>query len=109
MLTINCNLYKCSTCRKKKKVYLKRPKFVKKIWEANGKRPLPIMFNMVEQTLHPIGENAKLFSRCVGNEIKFFVPLYYHTWMDVLEHLRRHVLNVVEAIINLNSIVNLFH
>ncbi|KAL2543136.1 hypothetical protein Adt_04114 [Abeliophyllum distichum] len=39
-------------------------------WEANGKQPLPSLFDMVEQTLQPIGQNVKLITRLLENRIR---------------------------------------
>ena len=68
ILTIKCTFINVAPARKKKGLNLQ------KAWEANWKRPLRIMFDTVEHTQHQIGENEKLFPRCVGNQVKFFVP-----------------------------------
>ncbi|KAL2462352.1 hypothetical protein Adt_45772 [Abeliophyllum distichum] len=46
---------------------------VMKVWQANGKRPLPIAFDQ------PIRNNAKYFTRVVGKQVRFtMLPCYLH-------------------------------
>ncbi|KAL2471340.1 Uncharacterized protein Adt_39476 [Abeliophyllum distichum] len=54
------------------------------VWQANGKVPLPI----VERTMQPFRNNAKYFTRLVGNQVRFTVPPCYPSWTEVPEEQR---------------------
>ncbi|KAL2471345.1 hypothetical protein Adt_39481 [Abeliophyllum distichum] len=50
----------------------------------NGKRHLTIVFDMVERTLQSLGDNAKIMTRLLGNQIRCIVPTYYPSWIKII-------------------------
>ncbi|KAL2525484.1 Uncharacterized protein Adt_10538 [Abeliophyllum distichum] len=55
---------------------------LEKVWQANGKMSLPIAFDNVERTMQHIENNAKYFTRLVGNQVRFTVPPCYPLWTE---------------------------
>ena len=53
---------------------------LQQMFVANRCRLLSIKFDWVERTLIPIGSNSNLFSRYVGNQIKYYVAPYYNSF-----------------------------
>ncbi|KAL2485671.1 Uncharacterized protein Adt_30427 [Abeliophyllum distichum] len=58
---------------------------LEKVWQVNRKKPLPIAFDNVEHTMQPIENNAKYFTRLIGNQVKFTMPPCYPSWTEVPE------------------------
>ncbi|KAJ9538029.1 hypothetical protein OSB04_030762 [Centaurea solstitialis] len=53
-------------------------------YDNNGKRPLPIEFDVNDQhTYQPIGDNDSLFIRFIGNWIGNNIPMCYVSWDSV--------------------------
>ncbi|KAL2491265.1 Uncharacterized protein Adt_26893 [Abeliophyllum distichum] len=70
---------------------------LEKVWQANGKMPLPIAFDNVERTMQPIGNNAKYFTTLVGNQVRFTVPPCYPSWTEVPEEQRARLHSIIEG------------
>ncbi|KAL2486180.1 Uncharacterized protein Adt_30936 [Abeliophyllum distichum] len=70
---------------------------LEKVWQANGKMPLPIGFDIVECTMQPIKNNAKYFTRLVGNQVRFTVPMSYPSWTEVSEEQRARLRSIIEG------------
>ncbi|KAL2497392.1 hypothetical protein Adt_22942 [Abeliophyllum distichum] len=65
--------------------------------KENGKRPLSIAFNNVEHTMQPIKNNAKYFTRLVGNQVRFTVPSCYPSWTEVPEEQWARLRSIIEV------------
>ncbi|KAL2527137.1 hypothetical protein Adt_12191 [Abeliophyllum distichum] len=70
---------------------------LEKVWQANGKMPLPIAFDNVEHTMLPIGNNAKYFTHLVENQVRFTVTPCYSSWTEVLEEKRARLCSIIEV------------
>ncbi|KAL2487217.1 Uncharacterized protein Adt_31973 [Abeliophyllum distichum] len=67
------------------------------VWQMNEKRPLPVAFNNVEQTMQPVINNMKYFTRLVGNQVRFTIPSCYPSWTEVLEEQRARLHSIIES------------
>ncbi|KAL2518768.1 Uncharacterized protein Adt_15015 [Abeliophyllum distichum] len=65
---------------------------LEKVWQANGKRPLSIVFDNVEHTMQPIKNNAKYFTCFVRNQVRFTVPPCYPSLTEVPEEQRERLI-----------------
>ncbi|KAL2470898.1 hypothetical protein Adt_39034 [Abeliophyllum distichum] len=65
--------------------------------------PLPIAFNNVECTIQPIRNNAKYFTRLVGNQVRFTVFLCYPSWTEVPEEHRARLRSIIESYFDLQG------
>ncbi|KAL2551430.1 Uncharacterized protein Fot_05049 [Forsythia ovata] len=75
----------CQTTHAAKKRGPSRSLHLVKLFQSNGKRPLPIDFDTKEGTYLPTGENQKYFSRVVGTHVRQFVHPYFDRWANVPE------------------------
>ncbi|KAL2542828.1 Uncharacterized protein Adt_03806 [Abeliophyllum distichum] len=65
--------------------------------------PLSIAFDNVKRTMQPIENNAKYFTRLVGNQVRFIVPPYYPSWTEVPEEQRARLRSIIESYFNLHG------
>ncbi|KAL2500663.1 uncharacterized protein Fot_34511 [Forsythia ovata] len=75
----------CQTAPAAKKRGPSRSLHLVKLFQSNGKKPLPIDFDTQEGTYLPIGENQKYVSRVVGTHVRQFVHPYFDRWANVPE------------------------
>ncbi|KAL2480741.1 Uncharacterized protein Adt_33707 [Abeliophyllum distichum] len=76
---------------------------LEKVWQANEKKPLPIMFDNVEHTMQPIENNVKYFTRLVGNQVRFTVLPCYPSWTEVPEDQQVLVTSIIESYFDLQD------
>ncbi|KAL2465182.1 Uncharacterized protein Adt_41033 [Abeliophyllum distichum] len=69
---------------------------LEKVWQANGKMPLFIAFDNIEQTMQSIENNAKYFTRLVENYVRFTVSPCYPSWTEVPEEQRAGLHRIIE-------------
>ncbi|KAL2466592.1 Uncharacterized protein Adt_42443 [Abeliophyllum distichum] len=75
----------CQTAPASKKRGPSRSLHLVKMFQSNGKKPLPIDFDKKEGTYLPTGENQKYLSRVVGTHVRQFVHPYFDRWANVPE------------------------
>ncbi|KAL2501075.1 Phospholipase A2 [Forsythia ovata] len=73
-----------------------------KLFQSNGKRPLPIDFDTKEGTYLPTGENQKYFSRVVGTHVRQFVHPYFDRWANVPEEQKARATGCVYEFFDVN-------
>ncbi|KAL2491301.1 hypothetical protein Adt_26929 [Abeliophyllum distichum] len=76
---------------------------LEKVGQANGKRPLPIVLDNVEQIMHLIENNTKYFMHLVGNQVMFIVLLCHPSWTKVLEEQRARLHSIIESYFDLQD------
>ncbi|KAL2480128.1 Uncharacterized protein Adt_33094 [Abeliophyllum distichum] len=72
----------CESAPQSKRQVISRGINPEKVWQANGKRLLPITFDNVKYTMQPIKINEQYFTCLIGNQVKFIVPPCYHSWTE---------------------------
>ncbi|KAL2479603.1 Uncharacterized protein Adt_32569 [Abeliophyllum distichum] len=75
----------CQTALAAKKQGPSRSLYLVKLFQSNGKKPLPKDFDTKEGTYLPTGENQKYLSRVVGTRVRQFVHPYFDRWANVPE------------------------
>ncbi|KAL2487048.1 hypothetical protein Adt_31804 [Abeliophyllum distichum] len=65
--------------------------------------PLPIAFDNVERIIQSIENNAKYFTRLVGNQVRFTVSPCYPSWTEVLEEQRALLRCIIESYFDLQG------
>ncbi|KAL2480870.1 Uncharacterized protein Adt_33836 [Abeliophyllum distichum] len=73
-----------------------------KLFESNGKRPLPIEFDTKEGTYLPTGDNQKYVSRVVGTRVRQFVHPYFDRWANVPEEQKARATGCVYEYFDVN-------
>ncbi|KAL2539832.1 Uncharacterized protein Adt_00810 [Abeliophyllum distichum] len=73
-----------------------------KLFESNGKRPLPIEFDTKEGTYLPTGDNQKYISRVVGTRVRQFVHPYFDRWANVPEEQKARATGCVYEYFDVN-------
>lgn len=66
-------------------------------WKANGKRPLPIEFNMRDNTACAVGPRASKFTTALGNAIGEYCPPCYRGWRQVPDSCKENVIKRIEV------------
>lgn len=61
-------------------------------FEANGFKPLPIMFDVTEGTYKPIGRHASKFTRYIGNMIGHGASPYHRSWNEVCPEFKKSII-----------------
>ncbi|KAL2491306.1 Uncharacterized protein Adt_26934 [Abeliophyllum distichum] len=87
----------CQTATAAKKRGPSRSLHLVKLFESNGKRPLPIEFDTQEGTYLPTGDNQKYVSRVVGTRVRQFVHPYFDRWANVPEEQKARATGCVYA------------
>ena len=68
-------------------------------FRANGDKPLPIEFDVKDNTYKPIGPNAKMFIRYLGNMIGYGTSPYRRSWNNVSPEFRTSIIRRLRVII----------
>ncbi|KAL2508338.1 uncharacterized protein Fot_31985 [Forsythia ovata] len=92
----------CQTAPAAKKRGPSRSLHLVKLFQSNGKRPLPIDFDTKEGTYLPTGENQKYFSRVVGTHVRQFVHPYFDRWANVPEEQKARATGCVYEFFDVN-------
>ncbi|KAL2496013.1 Uncharacterized protein Fot_39770 [Forsythia ovata] len=87
----------CQTAPAAKKRGPSRSLHLVKLFQSNGKKPLPIDFDTQEGTYLPTGENRKYLSRVVGTHVRQFVHPYFDRWANVPEEQKARATGCVYA------------
>ncbi|KAL2491734.1 hypothetical protein Adt_27362 [Abeliophyllum distichum] len=53
--------------------------------------------------MQPIRNNAKYFTRLVGNQVRFTVPPFYSSWTEVPEEQRAQLRSIIESYFDLQG------
>ncbi|KAL2454170.1 Uncharacterized protein Adt_48330 [Abeliophyllum distichum] len=73
-----------------------------KLFESNGKIPLPIEFDTQEGTYLPTGDNQKYVSRVVGTRVRQFVHPNFDRWANVPEEQKARATGCVYEYFDVN-------
>ncbi|KAL2518766.1 Uncharacterized protein Adt_15013 [Abeliophyllum distichum] len=73
-----------------------------KMFQSNGKKPLPIDFDTKEGTYIPTGENQKYLSMVVGTHVRQFVHPYFDRWANVPKEQKAHATSCVYEFFDIN-------
>ncbi|KAL2480379.1 Uncharacterized protein Adt_33345 [Abeliophyllum distichum] len=76
---------------------------LEQVWQAKGKRPLPIAFDNIEHTMQPIINKVKYFTRLVGNKVKFTVPPCYPSWTKIPEEQHARLRSIIKSYFDLQD------
>ncbi|KAL2487464.1 Uncharacterized protein Adt_32220 [Abeliophyllum distichum] len=92
----------CQTSTAAKKRGPSRSLHLVKLFESNGKRPLPIEFDTQEGAYLPTGDNQKYVSRVVGTRVRQFVHPYFDRWANVPEEKKARATGCVYEYFDVN-------
>ncbi|KAL2550190.1 Uncharacterized protein Fot_11720 [Forsythia ovata] len=92
----------CQTAPAAKKRGPSKSLHLVKLFQSNGKRPLPIDFDTKEGTYLPTGENQKYFSRVVGTHVRQFVHPYFDRWANAPEEQKARATGCVFEFFDVN-------
>ncbi|KAL2474372.1 Uncharacterized protein Adt_35108 [Abeliophyllum distichum] len=92
----------CQTAPAAKKRGPSRSLHLVKMFQSNGKKPLPIDFDTKEGTYLPTGENQKYLSRVVGTHVRQFVHPYFDRWANVPEEQKARATSCVYEFFDVN-------
>ncbi|KAL2526285.1 Uncharacterized protein Adt_11339 [Abeliophyllum distichum] len=92
----------CQTATAAKKRGPSRSLHLVKLFESNGRKPLPIDFDTKEGTYLPTGENQKYLSRVVGTRVRQFVHPYFDRWANVPEEQKARATGCVYEFFDVN-------
>ncbi|KAL2551013.1 Uncharacterized protein Fot_12543 [Forsythia ovata] len=92
----------CQTAPAAKKRGPSRSLHLVKLFQSNGKKPLPIDFDTKEGTYLPTGENQKYLSRVVGIHVRQFVHPYFDRWANVPEEQKARATGCVYEFFDVN-------
>ncbi|KAL2482266.1 Uncharacterized protein Fot_43710 [Forsythia ovata] len=92
----------CQTAPAAKKQGPSRSLHLVKLFQSNGKKPLPIDFDTQEGTYLPTGENQKYVSRVVGTHVRQFVHPYFDRWANVPEEQKARATGCVYEFFDVN-------
>ncbi|KAL3628121.1 hypothetical protein CASFOL_027167 [Castilleja foliolosa] len=68
------------------------------MWLANGKKKLPIEFNLEGGSFLPIGDNQKLYTRAIGNKVRELLIPCYKDWASIPKEDRHQIFKKVKSI-----------
>ncbi|KAL2526793.1 Uncharacterized protein Adt_11847 [Abeliophyllum distichum] len=92
----------CQTAPAAKKRGPSRSLHLVKMFQSNGKKPLPIDFDTKEGTYLPTGENQKYLSRVVGTHVRQVVHPYFDRWANVPEEQKARATSCVYEFFDVN-------
>ncbi|KAL2456183.1 Uncharacterized protein Adt_46906 [Abeliophyllum distichum] len=92
----------CQTAPAAKKRGPSRSLHLVKMFQSNGKKPLPIDFDTKEGTYLPTGEDQKYLSRVVGTHVRQFVHPYFDRWANVPEEQKARATSCVYEFFDVN-------
>ncbi|KAL2553441.1 Uncharacterized protein Fot_07060 [Forsythia ovata] len=95
----------CQTAPAAKKRGPSRSLHLVKLFQYNGKKPLPIDFDTKEGTYLPTGENQKYLSMVVGTRVRQFVHPYFDRWANVPEEQKARATSCVYYKANVNAYI----
>ena len=73
---------------------------LEKLWEKNGRNPLPIQFDTDDcRTFRPVGNHASIFKILVGSAIRANIPQIYDSWERVPESMKEMIWPTIKVII----------
>lgn len=72
---------------------------LEKLWEKNGRNPLPINFDTHDcRTFRPVGTHASIFKFLVGSCVRANIPQIYDSWERVPESTKEIIWPTIEVI-----------
>ncbi|KAL2508027.1 Uncharacterized protein Fot_31674 [Forsythia ovata] len=92
----------CQTAPAAKKQGPSRSLHLVKLFQSNGKIPLPIDFDTKEGTYLPTGDNQKYLSRVVGTHVRQFVYPYFDRWANVPEEQKARATGCIYEFFDVN-------
>ncbi|KAL2551376.1 Uncharacterized protein Fot_04995 [Forsythia ovata] len=92
----------CQTLPVAKKQGPSRSLHLVKLFQSNGKRPLPIDFDTKEEIYLRTGENQKYFSRVVRTHVRQFVHPYFDRWVNVPDEQKARATGCVYEFFDVN-------
>ncbi|KAI3746047.1 hypothetical protein L6452_08465 [Arctium lappa] len=90
---------------KKKNRGMSRSKNLDIAFEANGNKPLPIEFDLIEDTYKPVGSYASKLTRYLGNLIGYSASPHHRSWNEVYPEFKTSIIRRLRRFFFLDPIV----
>ncbi|KAL3637168.1 hypothetical protein CASFOL_019467 [Castilleja foliolosa] len=89
--------------RSKKTRSRSRGQNLHEMWLANGKKKLPIEFDLEGGSFLPIGDNQKLYTRAIGNKVRELLIPCHKDWASIPKEDRHQVFKKVKRYFNMKG------